>query len=110
MDLLMARARESGHSRLPVLRRDGARERVVGVVDVAELLYADRIDPQKWVGDALRPAVYFDEGMRLEDALRQLQRTGERLAIVLGRDRVEIGIVSLQDILKLIFGNVQPGA
>jgi CBS domain containing-hemolysin-like protein len=35
-----------------------------------------------------------------------LQRSGQRLAIVLGRDRREIGILSLQDVLKFIFGEV----
>jgi CBS domain containing-hemolysin-like protein len=35
-----------------------------------------------------------------------LQRSGQRLAIVLGRDRREIGILSLQDLLQSIFGEV----
>jgi CBS domain containing-hemolysin-like protein len=39
-------------------------------------------------------------------ALRRMQRSGQRLAVVLGRDRREIGIVTLQDILKLVFGEV----
>ena len=36
-------------------------------------------------------------------------RSGEdpRLAIVLGHDQKEVGIVSLQDILKVIFGEVR---
>jgi CBS domain containing-hemolysin-like protein len=38
--------------------------------------------------------------------LRRLQRSGERLAIVLGRERREIGILSLQDVLNVIFGEV----
>jgi CBS domain containing-hemolysin-like protein len=36
-----------------------------------------------------------------------MQRSGQRLAIVLGRDQREVGIVSLQDILKVIFGEVR---
>jgi CBS domain containing-hemolysin-like protein len=44
--------------------------------------------------------------LRLEVAMRRMQRGGQRLAIVLGRDRSEIGILSLQDVLKLIFGEV----
>jgi CBS domain containing-hemolysin-like protein len=39
-------------------------------------------------------------------ALQQMQRHGQRLAIVLGPDRSELGLVSLQDILKFIFGEV----
>ena len=36
----------------------------------------------------------------------RMQKSGQRLAIVLGRDRRELGIISLQDVLKVIFGEV----
>jgi CBS domain containing-hemolysin-like protein len=35
-----------------------------------------------------------------------MQKGGQRIAIVLGRDRHEIGILTLQDVLKAIFGEV----
>jgi CBS domain containing-hemolysin-like protein len=60
----------------------------------------------KTAADYVRPALYLDEDLRLEVALRRMQRSGQRLAVVLGRDRREIGIVSLQDILKVVFGEV----
>jgi CBS domain containing-hemolysin-like protein len=55
----------------------------------------------------VKPALYLEEDMRLEAALKRMQRGGQRLAIVLGRDRKEMGIISLQDILKVIFGEVR---
>ena len=36
-----------------------------------------------------------------------MQRAGQRLAIVLARDRHESGVVSLEDILKVMFGEVK---
>ena len=54
----------------------------------------------------MKPALYLEEDLRLEVALRRMQRSGQRLVIVLGRDRREIGIISLQDVLKIIFGDV----
>jgi CBS domain containing-hemolysin-like protein len=36
-----------------------------------------------------------------------MQLAGERLAIVLAHDGNEMGIVSLEDILKLMFGEVK---
>jgi CBS domain containing-hemolysin-like protein len=35
-----------------------------------------------------------------------LQRSGQRLAIVLSRERREIGLLSLQDVLQTVFGQV----
>jgi CBS domain containing-hemolysin-like protein len=103
---LVVLCRERHLSRLPVEETVGGRARIVGLVSLKTLLYRDDFDPRKTVGDYLKPALYLDEDMRLEVALRQLQRSGQRLAIVLGRDRSEVGIVSLQDILKAIFGEV----
>jgi CBS domain containing-hemolysin-like protein len=36
-----------------------------------------------------------------------MQRAGERLAIVLARDGAKLGVVSLEDILKVMFGEVK---
>ena len=35
------------------------------------------------------------------------QRAGQRLAVVLARDGSEVGVVALEDILKLMFGEVK---
>ena len=53
------------------------------------------------------PAVFVSEGVRLELALRLMQRAGQRMAIVLSRERTEIGIVAVKDILKVMFGEMK---
>jgi putative hemolysin len=104
---ILALARERGFSRLPVWRDEGNRRRIIGLVTLNSLLYREALDPSKTAGDFLKPALYLDGELRLEVALSQMQRTGQRLAIVLGRDGAEVGIVSLEDILKVIFGEVK---
>jgi CBS domain containing-hemolysin-like protein len=99
-------ARERRATRLPVWERRTGERRIVGLVSVNALLYQAGVDPSKPVADYVRPALYLDEDTRLEVALRRMQRGGERLAVVLGRDQRETGIVSLQDILKVVFGEV----
>lgn len=106
---VLALGRERGVNRLPVWReqqKQGER-RVEGLLNIWSLLYAENLDEKKTARDFLKPALFLDDEMRLEVALRQMQRTGQRLAIVLGRDRRELGIVSLQDILKTIFGEMR---
>jgi len=106
---VLALACERGINRLPVWRDEkGQRERrIEGLLNIWSLLYTDKVDERKTARDFLKPALFLDDEMRLEVALRQMQRTGQRLAIVLGRDQRELGIVSLQDILKVIFGEVK---
>jgi CBS domain containing-hemolysin-like protein len=70
------------------------------------LLFQPALDTSRPAGEYAKPALFLDEDLRLEVALRRMQRGGQRLAIVLSRDRREIGFLSLQDILKVIFGEV----
>jgi CBS domain containing-hemolysin-like protein len=107
MSEVLALARDKRVTRLPVWRVDGNRRRVAGIVNLRRLLYRADLDMNELAGDYLTPAVYMEEDVRLEEALKRMQRSGQRIAIVLGRDQREIGIVSLQDILKVIFGEVR---
>jgi putative hemolysin len=93
-------------TRLPVCAAREQRQHVVGLVSLNPLLYQADLDPTKPVADYLKPALFLEEDLRLEVALRRMQRSGQRLAIVLARDGREIGIISLQDVLKVIFGEV----
>lgn len=95
-------------TRMPVwqVEGDGAGRRVLGMVDINTIIFSDSDYETKTAGDCLAPCPHFAADMRLEVALRELQRTNQRMAIVAGSDGAEIGIVTLQDILKTIFGEV----
>jgi CBS domain containing-hemolysin-like protein len=79
---------------------------ITGIVNLDHVLFSTDVDPAKPVRDYLQPAFYLPEDLHLEEALRRMQHTGWRLAVVLGRDNRETGIITLQDVLKLIFGEV----
>jgi len=103
---VLALCRERKVTRLPVWEtRDGQR-RVSGLISLKSLLFQTELDSDKPIGAYMKPALFLNEDMRLEVALRRMQRSGQRLAIVLGREGREIGILSLQDVLKVIFGEV----
>lgn len=100
----LALCRERGFSRLPVWDDKEGHRRIVGLVHARSLLYDANLDAGTPVRERLRPALFLDENRRLEDAMRQMQRSGQRLAVVLNRERREVGVVSLQDILQQVFG------
>jgi CBS domain containing-hemolysin-like protein len=103
----LALAREKGFSRLPVWETRDGKKRIGGLLILGRLLFRDDLDLQKPVAAHMTPALFFGEDTRLEVALRKMQRAGERLAVVLSRDGREIGIVSLKDILQVIFGEMK---
>lgn len=103
----LAVCREHRFSRLPVWETRDGRRRVAGYVSLDGLLFQTDLNPNKPLADQVRPALYLEEDVRLEVALQRMQRSGQRLAIVLGRGRRETGLITLEDILKVVFGEVQ---
>ena len=99
-------AREKNVSRLPVWETRDGRHRIAGLLAVNTLLFSTTLDLQNSASMHMTPA-FMEEDVRLEIALRRMQRAGQRLAIVLARAGGEAGIVTLEDILKLMFGEVK---
>ena len=100
-------SQEKNVSQVPVWRGEGSERRIVGMLSLRAALYQTGLDATKPAGDFVKPALFVEEDLRLEEALKRMQRGGQRLGVVLGREQQEIGIVSLQDILKSIFGEVK---
>jgi CBS domain containing-hemolysin-like protein len=51
--------------------------------------------------------LFLDEDVRLESVLRVMRRSGQRVVIILDKRKREMGIVSLPDILRVVFGEVK---
>lgn len=94
-------------TRLPVFHsEEPEQKRVAGIFSLKAALYEELPETARTAGDLLRPALTLDGDLRLETALQRMQRDGHRLAVVLARGRREVGIVSLQDILRFIVGEI----
>ena len=100
-------AQEKNLSRLPVWENREGKRCIAGMLDVGTLLFVENLDAQKTAGEFMSPALFLEDSTRLEIALRRMQRAGQRLAVVLARDGSEVGVVALEDILKLMFGEVK---
>jgi len=96
--------REKNLTRVPVV--DASAKRIVGIINLERVLYQSGVDPTRPAHEYMQSASFMSEELNLEAALRRMQNTGARLAVVLGPNHREIGIISLQDILKVIFGEV----
>lgn len=99
--------RTSGFTRLPVWQQNNGARRIAGLVSADDLMYHADLNPATKVGTLLAPGLFLAEDIRLDVVLERMQRGGQRLAVVLGRDGREVGLVGLQDILKAVFGEVQ---
>lgn len=102
------RCRDWGHTRMPVWSDTRGTRRIEGIVSLKDLLHAEPVAGRTTARDWLRPALFLDDSMRIEEALRAFQRSGEHLAIVRGPGGAEVGIVTLSDVLGALFLEVAP--
>ena len=87
------------HSRAPVVRGDI--DNVVGVVHLRDLVGAEGT-----VEDHARAAVALPESMGVIDALRTLQIEREQLAVVVNEYGGTEGIVTLEDLIEEVVGEI----
>jgi len=107
---LLSVVRERRVSFVPVWRErgKGRGRRVLGVVWMGSVIYQETPPGGEVALQGLvQPALFVGETMRLEEALRAMQRGRQRLAVVLDSERRETGVVTLNDILRAMFGEVR---
>ena len=92
-------------ARVPIWKFGGGQRKVVGVVTLKTSLYREDYDGSKLAGDYMQPALFLPADLKVETALKRMQRSGQWLAIVTSESQKEAGIVSLQDILKVVFSD-----
>jgi CBS domain containing-hemolysin-like protein len=91
---------------LPVWKDEKLR-RIAGFLNLKKVMYLQPIPLKEKLGRHLMPPLYVDEDVRVQEALRRMQRTGYRIAVIISRDQREIGLITLEEILKVIFGEVK---
>jgi len=95
-----------GHSRIPVY--DKTIDNVVGLLYAKDLLrYLRDGDTERPLREILRPAYFIPESKRVDDLLRELQQTKVHMAIVVDEYGGTAGLVTIEDLLEEIVGEIQ---
>ncbi|GAB4254329.1 MAG: hemolysin family protein [Thermoleophilia bacterium] len=98
----LAEVAASNHTRYPVYEDD--LDDTIGYVHVKELY---RADPDKPVRTLLRPIGFISETASIEMALLRFQSTRTPLAIVVDEHGGTAGIVTIQDVVEELIGEMQ---
>ncbi|MGH7700769.1 MAG: hemolysin family protein, partial [Gemmatimonadales bacterium] len=107
LDDVLATFRASEHSRVPVY--DGTPDNIVGVVfakDLVPVAMGVGDGTGRWQ-DRIRPAAFVPENKTLDSQLRDFQRGPAHLAIVVDEFGGTSGLITLEDVLEEIVGEIR---
>lgn len=97
---------KTGHSRIPVY--EGTVDGIVGLVYAKDLLLHLQGDgPRPSLREMLRPAYFVPETKKVDDLLREMQQRRIHMAIVVDEYGGTAGLVTVEDILEEIVGEIQ---
>jgi putative hemolysin len=98
---------EEGHSRVPVYEE--SIDEVIGILYAKDLLpfLKNSAQPRPSVRSLLRTPVFVPESMSIDDLLHEFQRRKVHLAIVLDEYGGTAGLVTIEDLLEEIVGEIQ---
>jgi CBS domain containing-hemolysin-like protein len=96
-----------GHSRIPVYQ--GTVDEIIGIIYAKDLLpYLKRdAGPRPALRKLLRPPVLVPESMTVDDLLHEFQRRKVHIAVVLDEYGGTAGLVTIEDLLEEIVGEIQ---
>jgi len=102
---ILALLNQYGYSRIPVYQEKPAN--IIGVIVAKDLLevLAPGATGEKNV--RIRPVQYLSQDTRALDVLRQMQQRGEHLAVVTNLAGNNIGIVTLEDLVEELVGEIR---
>lgn len=103
-DNILALIRESGLSRFPVYDEDI--DDIIGILNTRAFLLNLREDVPKPLERLLRPAYCVPESVHTDVLFRSMQKSKNHIAIVVDEYGGMSGIVTMEDLLEEIVGNI----
>ena len=95
---------KTGHSLLPVY--EDSLDNIVGVLHTKDLIRSIAEDIQIDVKSLVRPAYFVPETKLISEILKEMQKRGERLVIVTDEYGGTEGVITMEDILEEIVGDL----
>lgn len=105
LDAALELINKSGHSRLPVYRGDF--DNIVGMIYAKDFLkFRDYELGRIKVFQVLRPLLVVKAGREISSILKELQQKKMNISVVVDHDMKVIGLVSIEDILEELVGEI----
>lgn len=104
-DDILETARETAHTRLPVW--EGTLDNVVGIVNTKDLFHLFSLRGLVILMDAMYPAQFTTPDLSIGKLLLRFRKERRQMAVVRSAEGLFLGIVTLEDILEEIVGEIE---
>jgi len=101
LDLLV----EEGHARIPVFK--DSIENIIGIIYIRDLLYMIKNKGLIVLGDLIHPAYYVSPLKKVNELLKEFQQKRIQIAIITDDRRRVLGLVTLEDLIEEIVGEIE---
>ncbi len=105
MDEAMKTVLREGYSRYPVY--EGSMDEIIGIVHAKDIVTNHFEAVPKTLRDVLKPPFYITENKTIDTLLREFQKKKVQMAVVINEFGGTRGIVTLEDILEELVGEIQ---
>lgn len=102
---IIAKASESGYSRIPVYKEKP--DNIIGLINAKDLLSLSCNRELIVLQDIIYPATVVPETKKVSDLLKEFQKGHTHLAIVVDSSGKAQGVVTLEDLLEEIVGEIE---
>ncbi len=104
-DKVLEAMRAGAHTRMPVYDRDP--DNIVGIVNTKNLFYLFSLHGVVVLEDAIYPALFLKPDEAIANALRLFRKAKRPMAVVRDEDGKVVGVITLEDILEEIIGDIE---
>ncbi len=96
---------EEGHNRIPVY--EGDKTNIVGIIYVRDILYLFKNSSLIHLSDLMSAPYFVYPNQRVAELLKEFQRRKIQIAIVRNAAQKAVGLVTLEDLLEEIVGEIE---
>lgn len=102
---VIAESVKYGHSRIPVFEND--LDHIIGILYVKDLLKVDWREQSVPVKSLIRPVIYIPNTKKMDEVLKMFRLKRTHIAIVVDEYGTTDGLVTIEDLLEEIVGDIQ---
>lgn len=102
---ILETVRTGAHTRMPVY--EGTLDNIIGIVNTKDLFYVFSLNGIVILQDALYPTLFLEIDMPVTTALRRFKQTHRHMGVVRDAEGKTVGLLTLEDVLEEIVGDIE---